>query len=77
MTARRKYGKLRATSNYAGMKTHADKTVKSKKSRRIKGIIQAARILGVSRSHLWRVLHGKRESRRLSRAYAEYLIAQE
>lgn len=40
-------------------------------ARRFPGITEAARRLGVDRSHLWRVLAGRRESASLSRRYRE------
>jgi len=39
---------------------------------RFPGICEAAEALGVDRSHLYRVLTGERESRRLTRAWSEW-----
>ncbi len=39
---------------------------------RIRGITRAARELGVSHSHLWRVLTGERQSRRLRSRYDDW-----
>lgn len=46
-------------------------TTQTKRSQRIKypGISEHARRLGVSRLHLWMVLQGRRESRRLMNRY--------
>ncbi len=45
------------------------------KGRRIEGITRAARDLGVSHSHLWRVLTGERRSFRLEARYAAWRAA--
>ena len=42
---------------------------------RFPGITEAARRLGVDRSHLWRVLAGRRESRALSARYSAFVAA--
>ena len=44
-------------------------TTKCSKKQRFKNLGEDAQILGVTRSHLWMVLTGKRESARLSKAY--------
>jgi hypothetical protein len=43
--------------------------VGSKSNQRLRGIYQAAKALGVSRSHLWRVLTGRRSSASLLSRY--------
>ena len=52
------------------MKTRkATKKTARRRTVRFPGISQAARTLGVSRTHLWYVLTGVRESRSLTRRY--------
>ena len=41
------------------------------KPKLVRTITDAARVLGVTREHLSRVLHGHRQSRSLTRRYAE------
>lgn len=48
------------------------KKVERKRRVRFAGIVTAAQELGVSRFHLYRVLKGERQSRRLLRAYAAF-----
>jgi len=43
---------------------------KKNAGRRFAGIVADARALGTDRSHLWRVLSGRRESHRLITRYA-------
>lgn len=53
-------------------------TTQTKRSQRIKypGISEHARRLGVSRLHLWMVLQGRRESRRLMERYRRLEVRQ-
>lgn len=50
--------------------TGANQSAKRVRKPRLKGIVQAAALLGVSRNHLYLTLRGERRSPRLLRRYA-------
>ena len=60
------------------MKTKNKNKCPSPRSARVRfaGIGKAAAALGVERTHLWRVLTGQRQSRSLTRRYAEWKEAE-
>ncbi len=55
------------------MTDEATPTTVRRRGRRIKGIVAAAAALGVTRGHLWSVLHGRRQSQLLMRRYWAFL----